>query len=239
MTTTIAHGCWHGTRVTRASYPRMRVRRSFLSADTSHWSSQGLRRECLLHIQGLHLHCGLLESCSAIPTPSLSPNPPQRCLLPPPPAFTTGPQLGHSLLFLLFLLVRARAFRYIRRTTAIAADDPTKRSTAARPRRDSSSFPPTFSSRFVPPSSQPSIFLSLCPPVTRAPASPRLLKIFNLRARLRRELRTRRDIVVSSSNYRASCNCLSSTASIFLSLFSSSFGRSEYISLITGNIFLN
>lgn len=46
------------------------VARTFLNADTSRWSSQGLRRECLLHIQGLHLHCGLLESCTPFPFPS-------------------------------------------------------------------------------------------------------------------------------------------------------------------------
>lgn len=90
--------------------------RTFLNADTSHWSSQGLRPECLLHIQGLHLHCGLPGSYTPFPYLCSS-------LL-----FSATPQTSPcTLFFLLFLLVRIRAFRYIRPTSAIA-DDLTKRS---------------------------------------------------------------------------------------------------------------
>lgn len=121
------------------------VARTFLNADTSRWSSQGSRRECLLHIQGLHLHCGLLESCTPFSLVSTSATTSPFAAHPTTPAVSTP----WSLFFLLFLGVCVRAFRYmyIRHVPRPIAEDPTKRSTAsAQPRF---LFSTTFSFRFV------------------------------------------------------------------------------------------
>ena len=86
-----------------ARIPHDRVRaRTFLNADTRHWPSQGLRRECLLHIQGLHLHCGLLESCTPFP---------RNLSLSRPLLLSLCATTPWSLVFFLFLLARVRALR--------------------------------------------------------------------------------------------------------------------------------